>query len=242
MIRMDSDVYTIGEVVEFVITNDKSRDISCSHNPPEFTVRYQRETGRWVTRMGDENPLPGTTTTIKLGESTVPYRFVTTGWAPGRYRIVTDCGLSREILLRAIPAPIAASSSCPSETETTPFIRVDPISDQRAGEPFAITGTTNLPAGEELRYSLFAIVPGTGNITSAKLVSSTITITAGQCRVNTWYVDGVIHIPGEYFIGISTTGNTVSAVKRFTVLDKARSNTTATLPERSGAPGITTGE
>jgi hypothetical protein len=54
-------------------------------------------------------------------------------------------------------------------------------------------------------------------------------------------VDGLIQVPGDYFIGISNDANTISAVKRFTILAKERPTTTATLPEKISAPGITTG-
>jgi hypothetical protein len=238
---MDTDIYNLGEVVEFVITNEKSGDLSCTNDPPAFSVRYQMGTGKWVTRMGEENPAPGNTTKLKPGESTSPYRFITTGWEPGRYRIITDCGVSREILLRALPSATPAVTSCSPGTNTSPFIRVNPVSNQYVGEPFAITGTTSLAAGEELRYSIFGILSGTTNITSAKLVSSATTVSAGKCGTNTWSVDGVIEIPGDYFIGISNNANTVSAVKRFTVLAKLRPTATSTLPEKIQTPGISTG-
>jgi len=241
LIKMDSDVYNIGEVVEFFIRNEKTGDLSCTHNPPAFSVRYQTGSGRWVTRMGEENPAPGTTTILKPGESTAPYRFVTDGWAYGRYRIVSDCGVSREILLRALSSLTPVVASCPIPVNTSPYIRVNPVSDQYVGEPFTITGTTSLAAEEELGYSIFAIVPGTTNITAAKMVSSTTTVSGGNCGTNTWSVDGVIEIPGDYFIGISNRANTVSAVRRFTVLQEAHPSGTATLPTKTTAPGISTG-
>ncbi|MFA5268201.1 MAG: hypothetical protein WC379_09525 [Methanoregula sp.] len=241
MIKMDSDVYNLGEVVDFVITNEKTGDLSCTNDPPTFSVRYQKGTGPWITRMGEENPAPGTTTHLKPGESTSPYRFITEGWAPGRYRIVTDCGISREILLRALPSATPAGTTCLSETNTKPGIQINPVSDQYTDEPFSVTGTTNLAAGEELQYSLFAIISGTTNITSAKLVSSTTTVSAGSCGTNTWFVEGVIAVPGDYFIGVSNNANTVSAIRRFTVLSEAHPMATATLPEKSTAPGISTG-
>jgi hypothetical protein len=243
LIKMDTDVYNLGEVVEFTITNEKNRDISCTNNPPSFSVRYQKGTGQWVTRMGEENPEPGNTTNLKPGASTAPYRFVTTGWAPGRYRIVSDCGVSREILLRALPSVTGtpAGPSCPPKSDALPYIHIDPVSDQNAGEPFTISGTTSLAAGEELRYSIFAIIPTTGNITSARLVSSSIPVSAGSCSTNTWSVDGVIKVPGDYFMGISSSDNTISAVKRFTVLAKERPKTAVTLPENTKSPGISTG-
>lgn len=241
MVKLDTDVYNLGEVVEFVVTNEKTGDITCTNNPPSFSVRYQKGTGQWVTRMGVENPAPGNTTNLKPGESTAPYRFVTDGWTPGRYRIVTDCGISREILLRAIPSVIPPGTSCPAAGNTSPYIRVNSVSDQYAGKSFTIDGTTNLPVGEELGYSIFAIMPGTTNITAAKLVSSTTTVVAGNCGTNAWNVEGVIGIPGDYFIGISNHANTVSAVRRFTVLANERPAVTATLPEKTTLPGISTG-
>lgn len=241
LVKMDTDVYNLGEVVEFVITNEKTSDLSCIHDPPSFSVRYQKGSGEWVTRMGVENPAHGNITRMRPGESTAPYRFVTSGWAPGRYRIITDCGVSREILIRALPSETPAGTPCPPTGNTTPYIRVNAVSDQYAREAFSISGTTSLAPGEELRYSIFGILPGTTNITAAKMVSSSTPITEGPCGTNTWYVEGVIEVPGDYFIGISNSANTVSAVRRFTVLDATRSTVTATLPEQTKVPGITTG-
>jgi hypothetical protein len=243
-IKMDTDVYNVGEVVEFVITNDRNHDLSCTNTPPSFSVRYQKGTGQWVTRMGDENTPPGNSMNLKPGTSTAPYRFITDGWAPGRYRIVTDCGISREILLRSLPVMTPTVIPCPAMENRSPYIRVNPVSDQNAGEIFTVSGTTNLAADEELRYSIFAVssdATRTTNLSAAKLVSSTTVVLRGSCGTNTWSVSGEIQIPGNYVIGISDTADTVSDARRFTVLQKARSTVTATLPEKINAPGITTG-
>jgi hypothetical protein len=241
MIKMDTDLYNIGEVVEFTVTNEKTSDLSCTNDPPSFAVRYQKGSGQWITRMGDENPPPGNATNLKPGESTVPGRFITTGWVPGRYRIVSDCGVSREILLRTLLPVTPAVTSCHPAGNTLPYIRVNAISDQYAGKTFTIAGTTSLPAGEDLQYSLFAILPSTGNVTSQKLLSNTLRVSGGDCGVNTWSVNGQIRVPGDYFIGITDSANTVSAVKRFTVLADDLPTATATSAERTKAPGITTG-
>jgi hypothetical protein len=240
-IKMDTDVYNLGEVVDFIITNEKTGDLTCARDPPSFSVRYQGGTGQWITRMGTENPVSGNPGKLKPGQSTAPYRFVTTGWATGRYRIVTDCGVSREILLRPIPSITPVGTPCSAATNTSPSIRVNAVSDQYAGELFTISGTTNLAAGEDLRYSIFAITSETGNITSAKLVSGTARVAEGSCGTNTWSVDGQILVPGNYFIGISNTANTVSAVRRFAVLVNVRPTATAILPVITTAPGISTG-
>ena len=241
LIKMDTDVYNIGEVVEFVITSEKNHGLSCTNDPPAFSVRYQKGNGQWLTRMGEENPAPGSTLKLNPGESTAPYRFVTTGWAPGRYRIVSDCGVSRESLLREPVTVTPAGMPCPPAGNTLPYIRVNPVSDQYAGEPFTITGTTSLAAGEELRYSIFAIVSATSNMTSARLVSSSTPVSGGSCGTNTWSVAGVIQVPGDYAIGISNSANTVSGIRRFSVLPEARPAAPVPLPVKTTAPGITTG-
>ena len=123
----------------------------------------------------------------------------------------------------------------------SPVIRIDAIRDQYAGDAFTISGATTLKPGAELRYSIFAIMQGTSNVTSAKLVSSTLSVSEGSCGMNTWSVYGMIQVPGNYFIGISDTANTVSAVRRFSVREKARPADNTTIPVRTTAPRILTG-
>jgi hypothetical protein len=242
LIKMDSDVYNIGEVVEFTVMNDKGYDLSCSNDPPSFTVTFQKGNGRWVTRMGAENPAPGNTSILRPGESTPVYRFVTIGWDPGRYRINTDCEVSREILIRTLPTLTPTITACPpSGGNSSPWIRVNPISDQFAGEEFTVSGTTNLAAGEELMYSIFAIGSAGSNITAAKMASSSIIVSEGDCGTNTWSVDGQIQVPGGYFFGISNSANTVSAIKRFTVTPAEPPAKVTALPANTIAPGISTG-
>ncbi len=191
--------------------------------------------------MGVENPTAGNSSHLKPGDSTAPYRFVTTGWSPGRYRIVSDCGVSREILLRE-PHPVTQDvTPCPTAANASPYLRVNPISDQYAGKSFTISGTTSFAAGDEIRYSIFAMVPAATNTSAARLVSSSTKISRGICGVNTWSVSGVIDVPGDYFIGISDRTNTVTATRRFSVLAVSPAET-ATLPVKTKAPGISTGE
>lgn len=241
LIQMDTDVYNLGEVVEFVIFNNKTRELSCTTNPPGFSVRYQKGTGQWVTRMGEETPSPGNTTILKPGESTMPYRFVTAGWAAGRYRIVTDCGVTREFLLRAIPAVTPPAPVCPPAGNTSPSIQVTSLRDQYAGEPFTIAGTTNLPAGQDLSYTLSARIPGTGTAAGTRLVSSQTPVYEGMCGINTWSVEGVIEIPGEYRIDISDRANTVSTFGRFFVLQEFQSAGTPAITVQETVPAISTG-
>ena len=240
MIRMDTDIYNIGEVVEFTVTNDNSYDLSCSNDPPNFIVRYQKGNGQWVTRMGTDTPLPGNESRLRPGESTDTYRFVTIGWDPGRYRIISDCGVSREILIRPVPSLTPTTEICPPITNTSPWIRLNPFSDQYAANQFTIAGTTNLPGGTTLQYSIFSLGPD-GTSTPARLLSSSTDVSEGNCGINTWYVEGEIQVPGVYFIGISDGANSVSAVKRFTIMPTVPLPDTGTPMATPSSPGITTG-
>lgn len=240
LIHMDTDIYNIGEVVELTVTNDKNYDLTCTNNPPSFSVRYQKGNGQWVTRMGTDNPPPGNESRLRPGESTETYRFVTTGWDPGRYRIISDCGVSREILIRPVPSLTPTPPVCPPATNTSPWIRITPFSDQYANNPFTIAGTTSLPAGDKLQYAIFSLGPD-GTATPEKLISSSTDISPGSCGTNTWYVEGEVQVPGIYFIGISDSANTISAVKRFAIMPSAPVPGTGTLLPTPAPPGITTG-
>jgi hypothetical protein len=105
-IHTDTDVYNIGEVVEFTVTNDGSRTLDCAGDPPAFSVKSQGINGAWGTRMGKDTPDAAKKSTLAPGASTQTYRFITDGWAPGRYRIVHDCGVVREIILKQTPVMV----------------------------------------------------------------------------------------------------------------------------------------
>jgi|SRR5208337_633863 len=117
-IHMDTDRYNIGEVVQFTVTNDGSGPLECAGDPPAFSVKFQGINGMWVTRMGNETPGTPEKSSLEPGASTVTYRFVTDGWAPGRYRIVHDCGVVREFILRPVPTLAATPVETLSLNET----------------------------------------------------------------------------------------------------------------------------
>jgi hypothetical protein len=218
-IRMDSDVYNAGEVVEFTVTNNGLMPLECSNTPPDFRVIFQTGSGRWATKMGPEVPITGNITYLQNGESTKFYRFVTDGWEPGRYRIVSDCGVERDILIRVLPTPTPTPTVCPVEnaTSTTPWITIDPIGDQYAAIPFTITGTTNLPAGQELRYTIFSVLESEQASKLDPRGSFTTVVEEGICGTNTWSAMGEIQATGEFFIGISDESRQATALKRFSV-------------------------
>ena len=214
-IRMDTDVYNIGEVVEFSVNNDGAGTLECLNDPPTFSVKFQTGSGKWVTRMGTDKPLATNKTYLEHGKSTQVYRFITTGWEPNRYRIVSDCGIYREILLR--PAPTPVPTVCPQKGDGPLWVRINPIDDQYAGKKFSIQGTTNQAAGEELKYLVFpsGILPKDLNQGGEKPLS--MLASEGVCGENVWSVEVNEKIPQEYFIMISAGSLNATAIKRFTV-------------------------
>ena len=219
LIRMDTDVYNPGEVVEFSVVNTGILPLECSYTPPDFRVIFQTGSGSWATRMGPEVPVHGNTSYLQKGESTKTYRFVTDGWSPGRYRIVSDCGVERDIFVRSPPVVTPVPTTCPVTNNVTgPWIQIDPIGDQTENQPFTIRGTTNLPAGEELRYSIFSVQSHEQNLSYAQEGSFSTFVEEGSCGTNTWNAAGEIQMSGEFFIGISDMAKKAVSIKRFNVL------------------------
>src|SRR5208337_5031061 len=112
------DIYNIGEVVEFTVTNDGSRTLDCAGDPPQFSVKFHATKGNSVTRIGNGTPDTSKKSSLAPGASTTTYRFVTDGWDPGRYRIVHDCGVVREFILRPVPTLAATPVETLSLNET----------------------------------------------------------------------------------------------------------------------------
>ncbi|PKG33074.1 hypothetical protein [Methanoregula sp.] len=227
-VKMDTDIYNAGEVVEFTVTNDGSGILSCAGDPPAFSVITQTPGGRWSTKMGDGQPDRATNSALAPGTSTRQYTFVTTGWEPGRYRIVHDCGVEREFLVRALPSttlPLTPSvtpvpDACPETnlTSTAPWIAIDEIGSPVAYQPFTIQGMTNLPAGEELVYTIFAVGEKDAGLSLDNQGSFRTTVTEGRCGTNTWEAHGEIQATGEFAIGIMGADKTPSAIRKFTVV------------------------
>ncbi|MDD4138026.1 MAG: hypothetical protein PHT99_09075, partial [Methanoregula sp.] len=82
-VKMDTDIYNVGEVVEFTVTNNGSDTLACAGNPPSFSIKFQTGNGNWATRMGTGTPNTSEMSSLAPGASTQVYRFVTTSWDPG---------------------------------------------------------------------------------------------------------------------------------------------------------------
>ena len=214
-IKMDTDVYNLGEVVEFFVINEGSGTLTCLNDPPTFSVKFQTGSGRWATRMGTDIPAETNRTYLERGKSTQMYRFITTGWEPNRYRIVSDCGVYREFILRPSPTPVP--TICPQKGDEPLYVRINPIEDQYAGKKFSLGGTTNGAAGAELKYLVFPSgkLPKDLNMGAEKPLSTRVS--EGVCGNNTWSVEVNEKIPQEYYIMISAGSLNATAIRRFTV-------------------------
>jgi hypothetical protein len=96
---------------------------------------------------------------------------------------------------------------------TGKFIRIDPVGDKNVGDNFAITGTTNLPAGTEILFQVYsasfeptAADPQTGaqsgEFTGA---TGTVKVIRGTGDTNTWSADIDLSTfqPEEYLVNVS---------------------------------------
>jgi hypothetical protein len=166
--------------------------------------------------MGSDTPAEANKTYLGHGEATRVYRFITTGWDPNRYRIVSDCGVYREFLLRPVPTPLP--TICPQNGKEPLWIRINPVGNQYAGKRISIGGTTNRAAGEELKYLVLpgGTLPRDLNQGTEKPLSTRVS--EGVCGENTWSVDLDLQPPQEYYIMISAGSLNATAIRRFTVL------------------------
>ena len=101
-IKMDSDVYNQGEVIEFYVVNEGTETLTCANSPPSYRIYHQIEDKSWEIQTGVSETMSPLISYFKPGETTRVRRLITTDWTAGRYRIVFDCGISREFDLRRI--------------------------------------------------------------------------------------------------------------------------------------------
>ena len=102
-IKMDSDIYNKGEIIEFYLVNEGSETLTCYSIPLSFQIYRQIKNNSWDFAPGTVQTKIDYVTYLKPGESLGIRRLITTDWIPGRYKIVSDCdGVSREFILRDI--------------------------------------------------------------------------------------------------------------------------------------------
>ena len=100
-IKMGSDIYIQGEVIEFHIVNEGSSSLACPWIPP---YDLYRQIGTWehLTKRTGNYYLPGNYW-LEAGNSTSVAQLSTADLTPGRYKLV-KCGVSREFEIHAASA------------------------------------------------------------------------------------------------------------------------------------------
>ena len=112
----------------------------------------------------------------------------------------------------------------------TPWITVDPIADHNQGDTIEITGTSNLPAGEEITFS--GGMAGTG---ASALYGNTRIVDGGGLN-NTWTfsLDTTGFFAGTYNLSIVSTDIEAEEDTQFTLLKQEPSTITITRPLSQG--------
>jgi hypothetical protein len=115
-IRMDSDVYNQGEIIEFYLVNDGTDTVSCIGDFSECRIFFWKNGSYWEELPRSVNayspPRPTQLCSVSnrepsymgAGQRTLVFHLITTEWVPGRYRIQSDClNASREFILKDVP-------------------------------------------------------------------------------------------------------------------------------------------
>jgi hypothetical protein len=111
LIQLDSDIYNLGEVIDFSLITDRNATLPTGCDILSFRVFIRNTDGIWKEIPGPfranipyRSPQPASTSYPGPGPSIPEYRLVTTGWIPGYYKIQSDClRASHEFILRDIP-------------------------------------------------------------------------------------------------------------------------------------------
>lgn len=104
--RMDSDVYNAGEVVEFYVVNEGAETLQCPNLQKSYAVD-KMDHGSWIRLPEPSETVSPLISYMNPGERSRTFRFLTTNWTPGKYRIAFDCGVDREFTIRNVP-PVTA--------------------------------------------------------------------------------------------------------------------------------------
>ncbi len=99
-IRMSSDIYIQGEVIEFNIVNGGSESLMCRHTLPPYSL--YRQTGSWEPVIKPTGTQTSWGSELKPGDSTQVQQLSTAYLTPGHYKLATGCGVSREFEIRAV--------------------------------------------------------------------------------------------------------------------------------------------
>jgi len=106
-IATGSEIYNIGEVVEFHVVTHGSDNRSCIYHPCSYRIAKLSENGSWQELPVPVEPMMTSFDGPRYRHSCEPVRISTTGWTRGRYRIqyFYYCGISKEFEMREYPVP-----------------------------------------------------------------------------------------------------------------------------------------
>lgn len=102
-IKMESDVYNQGEIIDFYVVNEGSESLACWRTIPSKNFHLYRQIGTWESQSEPTGTHTDYGYYLEPGESTPVQQLSTDDLTPGHYKIVTDCGVSREFEIRAAP-------------------------------------------------------------------------------------------------------------------------------------------
>jgi hypothetical protein len=99
-IKMESDIYNTGEIIEFFVVNRSNDQNSCINSACSYRIAYLSDNGTWQLLSEPMEPLVYSVNGPQYRSSCQPVRIDTTKWTSGRYRIQYYCGISREFKIR----------------------------------------------------------------------------------------------------------------------------------------------
>jgi len=220
IIHLASEYVNPGDTVEFHLSDETSLQSHCPNYIPSYGIEQLTDNGSWTW-------LPEPRATISIPDNstnpaiqTIVYKFETTGWKPGRYRVQLDCGAEpEEFVVTGNSTPL----SCIRKENRTPYITIDPIGDRRFGESLVITGTTNLGVDQKITIGISTppiLVPFGGTTPPTGVTGGFVNITSDDCNVQKWlfHVNGSAeHVSGvPYFVSLESEN---SAVKNNTLFN-----------------------
>lgn len=111
LIQLNSDIYNVGEVIDFSLVTDRNTTLPLGCDLLSFRVFIRSSDGIWKEIPGPfranipyRAPLPASTRFPGPKPSIPEYRLITTGWIAGNYKIQSDCLQAfHEFILRDIP-------------------------------------------------------------------------------------------------------------------------------------------
>jgi hypothetical protein len=118
-----------------------------------------------------------------------------------------------------------------------PSATIDTIADLHAGEMLVITGTTNLPAGEDLDLHCYRMPLSSGSEKKYDGFGGRVSIIRGSGLSNTWSfaMDTSAVVPGEYIVKVNRViaiNGSNASYKSGDLLATSRFMLTSTLPAR----------